>query len=236
MKNTFSTNGNTFKSKKKYYASLIDHTFLKPEATSDDIDKIINQAKVWNFKTVCVNGTWTKYVSEKLATSDVGITTVIGFPLGASSSASKICEVKNALNDGASEIDMVINIGWLKANQEDNIINEIKKIKQICKQKILKVIIETSLLNQEQIILATKLIMLAGGDFIKTSTGFNGRGASFEDIKTIFAITKGKVGIKASGGIKNFDDLIKMVALGATRIGTSSGVTILQNGINNSSY
>ncbi len=224
------------KNPKNYYSSFIDHTFLKPEATSKDIDKIINEAKLWNFKSICVNGSWTKYVSEKLKKTQIGTTTVIGFPLGASSTTSKLCETKDAINNGSSEIDMVINIGWLKEKQNQKIINEIKAIKKTVGKKILKVIIETAILTKDEIILATKLIMLGNGDFVKTSTGFSSRGASFEDIKTIQQITQGKIGIKASGGIKSFDDLVKMINLGATRIGTSTSVAIFEKGFSDQSY
>ncbi len=210
------------------YAQLIDHTYLKPTATTSDIDKLIREAKKYHFKTVCVNGTWTKYVSKKLQGTSIGLTIVVGFPLGASTTATKLFEAHEAISNGANEIDMVMNIGWLKKQKYNNIINEIKKIKQGISHKLLKVIIECSLLSAEEIAKATELVIKGGGDFVKTSTGFSSRGAIFSDIEIMQRVAKGKIGIKASGGIKSFYDLEKMVNLGATRIGTSSGVQLLQ--------
>lgn len=214
---------------RKKYAALIDHTYLKPDATQNEIDQLIAQAQQYGFKTICVNGTWATYAKSKLINSSVGLTIVIGFPLGAMTKASKLFEAQDALKNGADEIDMVINIGHLKAQKYALIIDEIKAIKHLMPSQTLKVIIETALLTADEIAKATELVIEGQGDFIKTSTGFNGRGASFEDIRIMAKVAKGQIGIKASGGIKTFHDLKTMIDLGATRIGTSAGVSLLEN-------
>ncbi|MCR8613275.1 MAG: deoxyribose-phosphate aldolase [Mycoplasma sp.] len=206
----------------------IDHTYLKAEGTTKEIDKIINEAIKYNFKTICVNGSWTKYCAKKLAGTEIGITNVIGFPLGAMSTASKIYEAKKCIEDGADEIDMVINIGRLKDGQDEYVLNEIKKIKEAIGTKVLKVIIETALLTNDQKKLATKLTVDAGADFVKTSTGFSYHGATVEDVELMASVTQGKIEIKAAGGVKSVEDLDKMIKAGATRIGTSSGVKLIE--------
>lgn len=211
------------------YSRYIDHTFLKPEGTKKNIDKLINEALEYNFKTICIHGSWTKYASEKLKNSTVGITNVIGFPLGASSTASKVYEAKKCIEDGANEIDMVINIGRLKDGQLEYVLNEIKKIKAVCQNAILKVIIETALLTNEEKKIASEIVMNSGADFIKTSTGFSYHGAKIEDLKLIKNIVGDKIKIKAAGGIKNIDDFKEMIKCGADRIGTSSGVSLINN-------
>ncbi|WP_033160971.1 deoxyribose-phosphate aldolase [[Mycoplasma] collis] len=216
---------------------MIDHTYLKPEATTKEINKLIDEAKKYNFKTVCVNSSWVKYVKEKLENTNIGITAVVGFPLGSMISQAKVHEAKLAINHGADEIDMVINIGRLKDKQYDYVLNEIKAIKKEIGTKILKVIIETALLTKEEIIKATEIVVSANADFVKTSTGFSYRGANFEDIELMKKVVKDKIQIKAAGGIKTLDDLIKMHQLGATRFGTSSSVKILENEtVKNSDY
>lgn len=211
------------------YAQYIDHTFLKPEARKKNIDKLIEEAIKFNFKTICIHGSWTRYTKEKLINSNVGITNVIGFPFGASSTAAKVYETKKCIEDGADEIDMVINIGRLKDGQVEYVLNEIKKIKSTCGQKILKVTIETSLLTNDEKKIVTKIILNSGADFIKTSTGFSYYDAKVEDIKLIKEIVGDKMKIKAEGGIKSIDDLNEMIKFGANRIGTSNAATLLQN-------
>lgn len=210
------------------YAKYIDHTFLKPEATSKEIDKLIAEAKQYGFKTICVNSSWVSYAKKQLADSGVGITSVIGFPLGAMSSEAKAFEAKQAIADGADEIDMVINIGKHLEGQYEYVLNDIKAVKAACGKNVLKVIIETALLTEEQAKEATRITLNSGAEFVKTSTGFSTRGATFDDIKLMKEIVGDKIQIKAAGGVKSFADMLKMIELGATRIGTSSGVKLLE--------
>lgn len=210
------------------YAKYIDHTFLKPEATSKEIDKLIAEAKQYGFKTICVNSSWVSYAKKQLAGSGVGITSVIGFPLGAMSSEAKAFEAKQAIADGADEIDMVINIGKHLEGQYEYVLNDIKAVKAACGKNVLKVIIETALLTEEQAKEATRITLNSGAEFVKTSTGFSTRGATFDDVKLMKEIVGDKIQIKAAGGVKSFADMLKMIELGATRIGTSSGVKLLE--------
>ena len=210
------------------YAKYIDHTILKPEARTKDIDQLIAEAKTYGFKTICVNSSWVKYAKTKLQNSPVGITSVVGFPLGAMITQAKAQEAKLALDHGADEIDMVINIGRLKDQQDDYVLNDIKAVKKACGSHVLKVIIETALLSDQEARRATEIVLNSGADFVKTSTGFSFRGASFDDIKMMKEIVGDKIGIKAAGGIRSHDDLVKMISLGATRIGTSQGVKLIQ--------
>ncbi|WGI36818.1 deoxyribose-phosphate aldolase [Mesomycoplasma lagogenitalium] len=210
------------------WAKLIDHTYLKPEGTSKEINKLIDEAKEYGFKTICVNSCWVKHAKEKLEKTEVGITSVIGFPLGAMTTQAKAHEAKLAVNHGADEIDMVINIGKLKEGQYDYVLNDIKAVKKEIGTKILKVIIETALLTKDEIKKATEIVLNSGAEFVKTSTGFSYRGASEEDIMIMKEIVGDKIEIKAAGGVKSLDDLKKMYELGATRFGTSSGVQIMQ--------
>ncbi|MGZ9413155.1 deoxyribose-phosphate aldolase [Mycoplasma sp. 480] len=210
------------------WAKLIDHTYLKPEGTTKEINKLVAEAKEYGFKTVCVNSSWVKYVKEKLENSEVGITAVVGFPLGAMITQAKAQEAKLAVNHGADEIDMVINIGKLKDEQYEFILNDIKAVKKEIGSKILKVIVETALLTKDEIKKATEIVLASGAEFVKTSTGFSYRGASEEDIKIMKEVVGDKIEIKAAGGVKSLEDLKKMYDLGATRFGTSSGVQIMQ--------
>ncbi len=210
------------------YNKLIDHTLLKATATPEEIHILCEEAIEYKFMSVCVNTCYVKLAKIWLIGTDVKVCTVIGFPLGAMSTASKVDETKNALSDGADEIDMVMNIGMLKGGDTDYVFKEIKEVKKACKNKILKVILETSLLTDEEIVIASRLAMEAGADFVKTSTGFSSGGATVEAV-TLMKYTVGdRLGVKASGGIKTYSDVEKMVAAGATRIGTSSGVAIMQ--------
>lgn len=210
------------------YSKYIDHTFLKAEATKFDIDKIISEAKQYGFKTICVNSSWVSYAKKELAGTAVGITSVIGFPLGAMSTKAKAFEAKNAIKDGADEIDMVINVGKLKDNDKNYVLDDIKAVKKAIKKKTLKVIVETALLTEEELIRVCQIVLESGAEFIKTSTGFSTRGATFQDVKIMKEMVGDKIQIKAAGGVKTFDDMQKMIEYGATRIGTSSGVKLLE--------
>ncbi|MGX9395868.1 deoxyribose-phosphate aldolase [Mycoplasma sp. 1573] len=210
------------------YNRMVDHTLLKPEATQKEIDKLISEAIQYDFKSVCINPTWIKHAKEKLTNSNTIVCTVVGFPLGAMVTQAKVHETKLALAHGADEIDMVINIGRFKQGQYDFVLNEIKEIKKECKDKILKVIIETALLTNEEIRKATEIVLASGADFVKTSTGFSYRGASFEDIEIMKDVVGNKIEIKAAGGIKTWEDMEKMYQLGATRFGMSKSVEIFK--------
>lgn len=211
----------------------IDHTLLKPEATKEQIEKVIEEAKEYDFASVCVNPTWVKLAAEELSDSDVKVCTVIGFPLGATTPEVKAFETKNAIENGADEIDMVINIGRFKNKEYEYVLNEIKAIKEECGSKTLKVIVETALLTNDEIEKITEIVLQSGADFIKTSTGFSYRGASFDDVKIMKKVAKDNLLIKASGGIKTGDDAIEMINLGANRLGTSKSVQIYEEILKN---
>lgn len=205
----------------------IDHTLLKPNSTKEQILKLCAEAKQYDFKTVCVNPCWIETCKKELEGTTVGVCTVIGFPLGAMTSEAKAFEAKDAVAKGADEVDMVINIGWLKDHEDEKIINEIKMIKAACGDHTLKVIIETCLLTEEEKVRACHDIMAAGGDFVKTSTGFSTSGATLEDVLLLKKTVGDKIFVKAAGGVRSHDDLVKMIEAGANRIGTSSGVALL---------
>lgn len=210
------------------YNKMIDHTFLKAEATTKEIDKLIAEAIEYDFKTVCVNSSWVKYCKDKLKGTEIGITSVVGFPLGAMITQAKAHETKLAIDHGADEIDMVINVGRFKQGDDEYVLNDIKAVKAACGSKVLKVIIETALLTTEEIKRATEIVMKSGAEFIKTSTGFSYRGATLEDVQTMKSVCGDKLLIKAAGGISNMDDLINMYNAGATRFGTSRSVSIIE--------
>lgn len=210
------------------YNKYFDHTMLAPQATSTDIDKLIKEAIKYDFKSVCIAPSYIKYAKEQLAKTDVLICTVIGFPLGYNATSVKVYETKIALDHGADEIDMVINIGRFKNKEYEYVLNEIKAIKEVCGNKVLKVIVETALLTKQEIKTITEIVLKSGADFIKTSTGFSFRGASFEDVEIMKSIAQDKLLIKASGGIKTGEDALKMIKLGASRLGTSKTVQIIE--------
>ncbi len=210
------------------YNRLIDHTLLAPDATREQIKRICDEAKQYHFASVCVNPGWIKYCKEQLKGSEVNVCTVIGFPLGATLMASKISEAKESLFEGADELDMVINIGRLKDHDDNYVKTEIQELKRVCQNHILKVIIETCLLTDEEKIRACRLAKEAGADFVKTSTGFSKGGATVEDVKLMRETVGPEMGVKASGGVKTKEDLINMVKAGATRIGTSHGVDLVK--------
>lgn len=207
---------------------LIDHTLLKADATSAQIKQLCQEAKDYDFKSVCVNPAFVPQAAELLKGSDVEVCTVIGFPLGANTTATKVFEAKDAIANGATEVDMVINISQAKDGQWEAVEEEIKQIAEAVKGKaILKVIVETALLTDEEIKNATEATVNTGADFVKTSTGFSTRGASLNDVQIMNTVTQGRIGIKASGGVSNRQDALNMVEAGATRIGASKGIQIV---------
>ena len=206
----------------------IDHTNLKAYASKEDIETLCKEVKKYNFASVCVNPYYVSYAYELLKNTDVKVCTVIGFPLGQNTNFIKASEARDAINNGADEIDMVINIAALKNQDYDYVKEEIKCIKEVVNDKILKVIIETCYLTKEEIIKMTKICNEVEVDFIKTSTGFGPNGAKIEDIDVINAYKSNNLQIKASGGIKNYQDALSFINKGVTRIGTSNGVKIME--------
>ena len=207
----------------------IEHTLLKQDATKSEIVKLLDEAIENNFLGVCVNPVNVKFAKEYLKESSVKVVTVIGFPLGQTTCESKVLETIDAVKNGADEIDMVLNTGKLKDEEFEYIVDEISKIKTACQGKVLKVILETDLLNQKEIKKASELCIQGGADFVKTSTGFvkNGVGAKVEDVKLMYDTVKSAgLGVKASGGVRDKETAMQMIEAGATRIGTSSGVHI----------
>jgi len=203
---------------------LIDHTNLKAEATSEDIKKLVDEAVEHEFFSVCVNSSFVKFINDY--NKDVKIATVVGFPLGAMSTRAKAYETKCAIEDGASEIDMVIEVGRLKEKDYDYVLNDIKAVKEACGDNILKVIIETCLLTEEEIVKACELAVEAGADFVKTSTGFSTGGAKASDIALMRKTVGPDIGVKASGGIHTKEEALEMVEAGASRIGASKSIEI----------
>lgn len=209
-------------------AKIIDHTNLKADADVEDIKKLCDEAKSYGFASVCVNPANVELCTDFLKESDVNVCTVISFPLGANTSKIKFFETKDAIQHGADEIDMVMNIGALKSGLNDAVKTDIEGVITAAEDNIIKVIIETALLTKEEKILACEIVKDAGADFVKTSTGFGYPGATVEDIFLIKKTVGPQIGIKASGGIRNIKTVFDMVKAGATRIGTSSGVEIME--------
>ncbi len=211
--------------------SRIDHTLLRPDATKDEIRQLCSEARQYGFASVCVNPYWVPVAGRELAGSPVKVCTVVGFPLGASSTAGKVAETENALKSGASEIDMVMNIGELKGGNYDAVRQDIEAVAAAAHKggAILKVILETSLLNDEQKVKASILAKAAGAEFVKTSTGFSNGGATAHDVALMRGTVGQEMGVKASGGIRTLEDLKNMIAAGATRIGASASVKIMES-------
>jgi deoxyribose-phosphate aldolase len=211
-------------------ARFIGHTCLKPEAQYPDIEKLCAEARRHHFASVCVNPTWVSTCRDLLVDSDVRVCTVVGFPLGANTTATKVFETETAIHDGATEVDMVIAIGRLKQHDIDYVRADIAAVVETAHRAnaITKVILETSKLTDDEIVLACQLAVEAKVDFVKTSTGFGGGGATAEHVSLMKATVLGKANVKASGGVSTFEDAVKMVAAGATRIGTSKGVAIME--------
>ena len=206
---------------------LIDHTLLKQDATPEQIMKLCFEAKEFDFMSVCVNPAYVPLAHELLKDSDVKVCTVIGFPLGMNLTKTKVEEAMLAVNQGADEVDMVINVGMLKSENDEYVENEIRLIKESINGKLLKVIIETCLLTDEEKVRACLLSKEAGADFVKTSTGFSKGGATVEDVILMRKTVGPDMGVKASGGVRTHEDLLAMVEAGATRIGTSNGTKII---------
>lgn len=206
----------------------IDHTLLKPEATEAQIKTLCEEAAKYDFMSVCINPTWVKKAAELLKGTDVRVCTVIGFPLGANTSEVKAFEAENAIQNGATEVDMVINIGALKGGNDALVQRDIESVVAVSKGKALsKVIIETALLTDEEKVRACELAKKAGADFVKTSTGFSTGGATLEDIKLMRATVGPDMGVKASGGVRTQEDAKQFIAAGATRLGSSNGLAIV---------
>ncbi len=209
----------------------IDHTLLKPTATKKEIVQLCKEAMKHEFFAVCVNGSYVKLAKEELKNSDVKVAAVIGFPLGAMSTEAKVFEAKDCIENGADEIDMVINIGYLKAKEYEYVENEISQIKKAIGDKVLKVIFENAALTKEEIKLVSKLAHKVGADFIKTSTGFGEGGATFEDVKLMRSYAGNDMKIKAAGGIRDLETAKKYIDMGVERLGTSSGVLLVTTGL-----
>lgn len=208
---------------------MIDHTILKADAKEEDILRIVEEAKTYKFFSVCINPCWVALANEHLTETSVAVCTVIGFPLGANTSEVKAYETTDAINNGATEVDMVINIGALKSKQYKKVLKDIQAVVDATRGKALvKVIIETALLTDEEKVKVCELAKEAGADFVKTSTGFSTGGATVADIKLMRATVGPDMGVKASGGIHNEEQARNMIEAGATRIGTSAGVAIVE--------
>lgn len=211
-------------------AKYMDHTLLKANATDEQIDAVVAEAKKYNTASVCINPYWVARVHKALEGTDIATCTVIGFPLGANTTATKVFETNDAIDNGADEIDMVINIGELKAGHDDVVRDDIKAVADAthAKGKLLKVIIECCLLTEDEIARASQLTVDGGADFVKTSTGFSTSGAKAEDVKIMREIVGPDFGVKAAGGIHSLADAYAMIEAGANRLGVSASVTILE--------
>ncbi|HFI0255428.1 TPA: deoxyribose-phosphate aldolase [Streptococcus suis] len=206
----------------------IDHTVLKPETTREQVEKVLAEAREYDFASVCINPTWVSYAAQELKDSDVKVCTVIGFPLGANTPAVKAFETKDAIENGADEIDMVINIGALKNKNYDLVLEDIKAVVDASGDKLVKVIIEACLLTDEEKVKACELSKEAGADFVKTSTGFSTGGATVADVALMRKTVGPDMGVKASGGARSYEDAVAFIEAGANRIGASSGVAIMK--------
>ncbi len=211
-------------------AKFIDHTLLKPEATPADICNLCDEAKEYHFAAVCVNPVFVEQCAQALRDTDVAVCTVVGFPLGTHTTGTKVFETRVAIADGATEIDMVINIGALKAGQDDVVRRDIRGVVETahCEEAIVKVIIETALLTDDEKVRACQLAKEAGADFVKTSTGFGPGGATVQDVALMRQTVGSKMGVKAAGGIRTYAQAQAMIDAGATRIGASAGVKIVR--------
>ncbi len=206
----------------------IDHTQLAADATEEKIAKLCAEAAEYHFASVCVNSCWVKYCADKLRDTDVNVCTVVGFPLGAMVTRAKAYEAAAAVDDGADEVDMVINIGLLKDGKYDLVEKDIREVKEACSGKLLKVIIECCLLTDEEKVKACELSEKAGADYVKTSTGFSKSGATAEDVALMRRTVGDRLGVKAAGGIRDAGTAKKMIAAGASRLGCSAGIAIMK--------
>jgi len=212
----------------KDLARFIDHTLLQPEASLKDIEKLCAEAREHHFHAVCVNSSWVTQARHFLSGSDVKVATVVGFPLGATDCDAKRFETEAAIDNGAQEIDMVMHIGRLKGGDDQYVLRELRDVAEAAEERPLKVILETCLLTRAEKIRACQLVLDSGAQFVKTSTGFSSGGATIEDVKLLREIVGEKFGVKASGGIRDALTAVAMIQAGATRLGTSSGVTIVR--------
>ena len=205
---------------------LFDHTILKADATREMVERVCREAREHHFMSVCVNSYYTGFVADELQGSDVRVCTVVGFPLGQMSTKAKAAETRIAVEDGADEIDMVINVGALKGGDDAVVFEDIRAVRKACEGKVLKVIIETCLLNEEEKVRACRLAMEAKADFVKTSTGFSTGGATKEDVALMRKTVGDTMGVKASGGIRDKEKAVEMLEAGADRLGTSATIAI----------
>ena len=218
-------------------AAYIDHTFLKPQGTEQDILRLCREAREYSFYSVCVNSCWIELCRNELLGSSVKISAVIGFPLGAMDSRSKAMEAAEAVSAGADELDMVMNIGFLKSGFDDMVVHDIREVLDKCNNEtVLKVIIENCLLEQNEKIKACELVKKSGAHFVKTSTGFNGEGATTDDVALMRKTVGAGFGVKAAGGVRSYQDAIAMINAGADRIGTSGGVQIISGQKHSGAY
>ena len=214
----------------------IDHTLLKPDASQEQIATLIEEAKKYDFASVCVNPTWVNFATQALKATDVKVCTVIGFPLGANTPELKAFETSDAIQNGANEIDMVINIGALKSRNFDLVERDIRAVVEAAKGTLVKVIIETCLLTDDEKVKACQIAQKAGADFVKTSTGFSTGGATVADVALMRKTVGPDMGVKASGGARSYEDALAFIKAGATRIGASSGVAIMEGDVANGDY
>lgn len=210
------------------YNKMIDHTVLKADTPLETVKRICDEAMEYGFASVCINPCHVAYCADYLKDSDVNVCTVIGFPLGANTSATKAFETKDAIANGADEIDMVMNIGALKDKNYDLVRDDVKAVVEAANGTLVKVILETCLLTEDEIKKACELCVEAKADFVKTSTGFSTRGATIEDVKIMKAAVQGKAKVKAAGGVRTHEDMVKIVEAGADRIGTSAGCSLVE--------
>lgn len=214
----------------------IDHTLLKADASQEQIETLIEEAKKYDFASVCVNPTWVSFAAQALKATDVKVCTVIGFPLGANTPEIKAFETSDAIQNGANEVDMVINIGALKFRNFDLVERDIRAVVEAAKGTLVKVIIETCLLTDDEKVKACQIAQKAGADFVKTSTGFSTGGATVEDVALLRKTVGPDMGVKASGGARSYEDALAFIKAGATRIGASSGVAIMEGDVANGDY
>lgn len=217
-------------------ASYIDHTLLAADASEAQIIKLCDEARTWSFASVCVNTCRVPLASKALEGSGVKVCTVVGFPLGAMDSRSKAMETENAVKAGADEIDMVINIGYVKDRAWDAVLDDILAVRKACEGKVLKVILEVCLLTDEEIVKACQLCVEAGADFVKTSTGFSKHGATLESVRLMKKTVGNRAFVKAAGGIRDRETALKMIEAGASRLGCSAGVAIVRGESSNAGY
>lgn len=214
----------------------IDHTLLKPDASQEQIETLIEEAKKYDFASVCVNPTWVNFAAQSLKGTDVKVCTVIGFPLGANTPELKAFETSDAIRNGVNEIDMVINIGALKSRNFDLVERDIRAVVEAAKRTLVKVIIETCLLTDDEKVKACQIAQKVGADFVKTSTGFSTGGATVADVALMRKTVGPDMGVKASGGARSYEDALAFIEAGATRIGASSGVAIMEGDVANGDY